>query len=268
LSGLQRTIVITGAANGIGAALSRLYAQSGANVALLDIDEVGVGEVAETCRQAGGAALPLNCDVTSIASCEAAIGAVLDAFERLDVLIANAGITHLSEFNETDLGVIRRVMEVNFFGAINITKAALPSLLENKGQIIAMSSVAGFCPLPLRTGYASSKYAVRGFFETLRTENVGNGLGVLVVCPSFVDTEIASKALGADGAPATWDRAEARGASPVADVAKKIFVAAEARKDFLAVARGAKLSYLLSRLSPQLLERLSIRRVYGDGKRF
>lgn len=96
------------------------------------------------------------------------------------MVIANAGITHLNLLENTELSVIRRVMEVNFFGAVNIAKAAPPALLTSKGQIVAMSSVAGFCPLPMRTGYAASKYAVRDFFETLRTENRNRGLGVLV----------------------------------------------------------------------------------------
>ncbi len=264
MTNVKRTVVITGAANGIGAALSQLYAKSGANVALLDLDEIRLQEVAKTCQQEGGEALAVRCDVTSYEDCERAIEKTTNRFGGVDVLIANAGVTHLSEFADTDVDIIRRVMEVNFFGAVNSAKAALPHLLESEGQIVAMSSVAGFCPLPLRTGYASSKYAVRGFFETLRAENKRKGLGVLVVFPSFVDTEIGAKALGGDGAPATWNREEAKGASSVESVAEKIFVAAEARREFLTVARGARLSYIVSRLSPRLLERLSIRKIYGS----
>jgi len=262
MTNARKTVVITGAANGIGAALSQLYANSGADLALLDLDETRLQEVAKTCQREGREVLPVRCDVTSYEDCESAIEKTTNRFGGVDILIANAGITHLSEFADADLEIIRRVMEVNFFGAVNSAKAALPHLLKSKGQIVAMSSVAGFCPLPLRTGYSASKYAVRGFFETLRAENKHKGLGILVVFPSFVDTEIGAKALGGDGAPAKWNREEARGASPVESVAEKIFVAAEARREFLTVARGARLSYFVSRLSPRLLERLSIRKVY------
>jgi NAD(P)-dependent dehydrogenase (short-subunit alcohol dehydrogenase family) len=259
-----KVVVITGAGNGIGAALARRYGASGARLALLDIDEAAAAITAEACVRDGAQARSWACDVTDLARCETVIAEVMKHFGAIDCLIANAGITHLSPFEETDVSVIRRVMEVNFYGAVNMAKACLPHLLAARGQIVVMSSVAGFCPLPMRTGYSASKYAVRGFFETLRAENRHKGLRVLVVCPSFVDTGIGTRALGGDGAAATRGRPEAKGATPTAEVADAVFRAAMAGRDFLAVARGARLSYFLSRLAPGLLERLSIRRVFSQ----
>ena len=261
-----RTVVITGGGGGIGAALAEQYAALGCNLALLDIDEAGAGRVAELCREVGVEALALHCDVTSASSCEAAIAQTRQAFGQIDVVVANAGLTHLSLFEDTELAVVRRVMEVNFFGAVNIAKASLPNVLESKGQYVVMSSVAGFCPLPMRTGYAASKYAVRGFFETLRTENRHRGLAVLIVCPSYVSSEIGNHALGGDGGRATHQRPEAKQAISAQAAASQIVRAAEKRRDFLPVAKGARLAYLLSRIAPSWLERLSTRRVISTGR--
>lgn len=260
----EKTVVITGAGGGIGAALAKQYAARGANLALLDINETAAEETAQACRALGAEALALVCDVTSFENCTDAIEKTGARFGQVDVLIANAGITHLSLFAETDLSVLRRVMEVNFFGSVNIVKAALAELLAAQGQIVVMSSVAGFCPLPMRTGYAASKYAVRGFFETLRAENRHKGLGVLIVCPSYVATDIGKNALGADGNKATYQRPEAGGAISAEDVAVKIVAAADRRRDFLPVAKGARLAYFLSRLAPSLLERISTKRIQTD----
>jgi len=260
-----RTVVITGGGGGIGAALAQQYAALGCNLALLDINEAGAERVAGLCREAGVKALALQCDVTSVSSCEAAITRTREAFGHIDVVVANAGLTHLSLFEDTELEVIRRVMEVNFFGAVNIAKASLPDLLESRGQYVVMSSVAGFCPLPMRTGYAASKYAIRGFFETLRTENRHRGLAVLIVCPSYVSSDIGNHALGGDGGRATHQRPEAKQAISAATAASQIVRAAEKRRDFLPVAKGARLAHLLSRLAPSWLERLSTRRVMPGG---
>lgn len=256
-----RTVLITGGGGGIGAALASGYATLGCNLALLDIDLEAAETASGACRDLGVEAMAVDCDATSQTACAEAVESVADRFGRLDVVVANAGITHLSFFAETELAVIRRVMEVNFFGAVNIAKASLPALLETRGQYVAMSSVAGFCPLPMRTGYAASKYAMRGFFETLRTENRHRGLGVLIVCPSYVATSIGDNALGASGARAAYQRPEAGDAIPAREAARKIVRAAERRRDFLAVGRGAGLAHVLSRLSPPWLERLSTARI-------
>ena len=104
----------------------------------------------------------------------------------------------------TEPAVIRRVMEVNFFGAVHCTRAALGDLVRTRGLIVAISSVAGFSPLIARTGYAASKHALHGFFDSLRTELVDSGVDALLVCPAFIATGIERNALGADGAPAAF----------------------------------------------------------------
>jgi NAD(P)-dependent dehydrogenase (short-subunit alcohol dehydrogenase family) len=124
-----RTVVITGAAGGIGAALARRFAREESRLALLDCDPAGVEALARELESAGAFALPLACDVTSLADCESAMKSVVSATGGIDVLVNNAGITHLGGFQDVEVDVLRRVMEVNFFGSVHCTKAALPALL-------------------------------------------------------------------------------------------------------------------------------------------
>jgi short-subunit dehydrogenase len=186
---------------------------------------------------------------------------VCDTHGGVDVLINNAGITHLGRFRDTDVAVIRKVMDVNFFGAVHCTKAALPSLLARRGQVIVLSSVAGFAPLATRTGYAASKHALHGFFDSLRAEHEAEGLRVLLVCPSFVDTAIGAHALGTDGRPASADaRSGVRGAIPPERVADAVFAASRAGRRLLLIPRQARAYYWISRLAPHLFARLMARR--------
>jgi hypothetical protein len=139
-------------------------------------------------------------------------------------------------------------MDVNFFGALNMTSVALPALLERRGQIVVMSSVAGFAPLVLRSGYAASKHALHGCFESLRAELRGNGVGVTMVCPSFVRTVGAEHALGAHGDVPTHRRTETGMPADPADLADAVFDATVRRRRLLLHSRTAKLSYLVSRV--------------------
>jgi NAD(P)-dependent dehydrogenase (short-subunit alcohol dehydrogenase family) len=263
VSGTQ-VVVISGAAGGIGAALARRWAREGARVALLDREDSS--ETAAAVEAAGGEALAIGCDVTDAALCAAAIAQVLDRWGAIDVLIANAGITHLSSFGETDPAVLARVMAVNVLGAFHITRPALESLLARRGLVIVVSSVAGFAPLADRCGYAASKHALHGLFETLRAETLGSGLDVMMVCPSFTLTDIEKHALGgslgADGhrARRTWGRQATPG-----EVADAVFEGARRRRRLLVLSATGKLSFLLSRVWPAAYERAMLRRMRRDG---
>lgn len=263
---MNKVVAITGAAAGIGAAMAQGFGGDGARLALMDV-EVGVlNALVEELAASGIEALGIPCDVTDEAACEAAARDIEARFGRLDILVNNAGITHFSSIGETDMSVLRRVMEVNFFGAAQMTRACLPALLAAKGQVIAMSSVAGFCPLPMRSGYVASKHAMKGYFETLRSEYERQGLGVLVVCPFFVDTDIGRKALSGDGQSSAPEAQEtrAKGMVTVEGVATDIVRAAGQRKKFLPVGRSARLAWMLSRIAPGLLAKLSADRVYKE----
>jgi NAD(P)-dependent dehydrogenase (short-subunit alcohol dehydrogenase family) len=259
---MQR-VVITGAAHGLGAALARRFARAGAAVAVLDVDADAAAARAHALAADGVEAIGLACDVTVPADCRRAIDAVIHRWGGFEVLVNNAGITHLGLLRDTQVGVLRRVLEVNFFGAVNCTLAALPELLARRGRVAAISSVAGFAPLATRGGYVASKHALQGFFETLRTEHLRDGLRVTLVCPSFVRTEIGRRALGPDGNPATVTRTGVDREIEPDVAADTIFRGIDAGRRLVWVGREARLAWWLAHLAPRVYERLMIRRTLG-----
>jgi NAD(P)-dependent dehydrogenase (short-subunit alcohol dehydrogenase family) len=253
-----RMVVVTGAASGIGRAIARRFAREGARLGLLDRDQVALGELA---REIGTAATALGCDVTSRAQCEHAIRELEARLGGLDVLVNNAGITHLSRFAETDPDVLRAVMEVNFFGAVHCTQAALPALVRARGLVVAISSVAGFAPLAGRAGYAASKHALEGLFESIRAELAPDGVGVLIVRPGFTETSIGAHALGGDGGSARGPRTTTgRPATPEA-VADAVHRAVRERRRRIVLTPVGHLSWWLWRLAPDLYQRIMARRL-------
>ena len=258
-----RCVVVTGAAQGLGRAIALRYAREGAGIAALDVDAEGLEALAREPLMAGRC-LALACDVTDANACERAIGAAIARFGGVDVLVANAGISHRSAFAATAPAVIRKVVEVNFFGAVNCTHAALASLRARRGGIVAISSVAGFAPLIARTGYSASKHALHGFFDTLRTEVEPLGVRVTIVCPSFTDTAIDRHALGGDGGAAPAEkRVVGRLATPE-EVADALVDGVRSRRRNVlptAVSRGA---WWLSRLAPDVYDRVMRRGQAGD----
>lgn len=259
-----KVVLVTGAAGGLGRALARAFAAAGARIAALDRDAAGAEALAAELRAQGREAQSLECDVTDAASCARAVEALMRSWGRIDVLVNNAGITHRSAYRRTDPAVTRRVMEVNFFGAVHCTRAALEALTESRGLIVVISSVAGFAPLIARTGYAAAKHALHGFFESLRTELADDGVDVLMVCPSFIDTGIDKNALGGDGAPARHGQQVVGVRARPESVAAEVLRAAASGRRLLLPGRTAKLAWWVSRLAPRYYARVMARRLRGE----
>ena len=257
----DKVVVVTGAAGGLGRALCLCFGRAGARIVALDREAAALDELLATLHQAGITAIGVPCDVTVEADCIRAMAVARQAFGAIDVLINNAGITHRSAFARTDTDVIRRVMAVNFFGALHCTHAALDELVQRRGMVIAVSSVAGFAPLVARTGYAASKHALHGFFDSLRTEVEPLGLSVLLVCPSFIQTGIEKNALGGDGLAARHPQATVGARSTPEAIADKIFRAAQRQQRLLLPDRVSRLSWWVSRLAPALYARLMVARL-------
>jgi len=262
----NRVVAITGAAGGIGSALGRHFAAQGARLALLDREGAGALALAERLAASGTQTLGLACDVTDPESCTRAFAAVEERFGGIDVLVNNAGITHVGPVAETQASVLRAVMDVNFFGAVHCTQAALPSLLARQGMVVVLSSIAGFAPLAGRAGYAASKHALHGLFESLRVECREAGLRVLLVCPGFTDTGIAAAALGPDGGPPRHVRTTTGRVATPDQVARAIVRAVQRNRRQIVLSPVGHASYWLTRLAPSLYERMMARRLLSDPK--
>ena len=262
-----KVAVVTGATGGLGRALCLAYAEAGADVGLLDLDGTDLDGVAAEVSRAGARTTSHACDVTDEDGCHAAVRAVVGELGGVDVLVNNAGITQRSAFADTSTAVYRRVMEVNFFGSLHCTRAALPSLTRRRGQIAVISSVAGFAPLLGRTGYAASKYALRGFFGSLAAELRGDGVGVTMVHPTFIDTGLDRRALGEDGGVTHHPQSRVGQQLTPDPVARAIVRATARRQRPLVLGRGGPVSRMIHAHAPGLYERIMARSLRGELQR-
>ncbi|MBR9814681.1 SDR family oxidoreductase [bacterium] len=252
-----KAVWITGASAGIGEALAIAFADAGCRLLLSARRADALARVAERCAAAPDVqVLPL--DVTDPAAVDAALAKAESLIGPIDVLVNNAGVTQRSSAAKTDMAVYRSLMEVNYFGAVALTRAVLPGMLERgQGQIVAMSSVAGKVGAPLRTGYCGAKHALVGYCDALRAEVHDRGVRVLVVCPGFVKTDISYAALKADGsAHATMDDDQAAGV-PAEQVAARTLRAIEQGDEEILVGGKETLAVSLKRVAPGLLNKLT-----------
>jgi len=260
-----RCVVITGAAGGLGRALVDAFLQAGAQVLAVDRDAGALATLRHATAESAALATAV-CDITVQDACDVAVAQAVARWGGIDVLVNNAGISHRSLFAGTDPAVIRRVMEVNFFGAVHMTHAALPHITARCGVVAAISSVAGYAPLLGRTGYCASKHALHGFFDTLRAEVQDQGVQVTLICPSFIATGIGAAALGGSGASAASPRLTTGGESAPEDIARQIVAALAHGRAQLLPDRTSRLAWWLSRLAPSLYARTMKRRVGPEFK--
>jgi short-subunit dehydrogenase len=195
----DKIIIITGASSGIGEALVHEFAKQGSKIVLAARNELKILQIEKELNEKGMTVIAITTDVSRESDCKHLIETTIDRFGSVDILINNAGISMKALFHEADLQVLRRLMDVNFWGTVYCTRYALPYLVRSKGSLVAVSSIAGFNGLPGRSGYSASKFAIHGLMETIRIENLKNGLHVMVVAPGFTASEIRKHALLADG---------------------------------------------------------------------
>ena len=252
----DKVVMVTGGASGIGLATCMEFAKKGAKIAMLDMDTPALEKQKQAFLTAGltkgSDILTIECDVTSQKACQSATNQVLKQFDQIDILFNNAGITQRGSFEKTKTSVFKKVMDVNFFGALYCTKAALPSLIKSKGSIIVNESIAGVAPLLGRTGYSASKHALHGLFTSLRCELRPKGVHVMIVCPGFIKTNLQKRALGSDGKIATHEQVIIGKTETAENVAKQIINSIIKKKPILIMTLMGKIAYLVHRLSPML----------------
>jgi len=195
----DKVVIVTGASSGIGEAVAREFARNGSRVVLAARSEAKLSAITNDINSTGGEAIFIKTDVSIEAECKQLIEKTIEKFAGIDILVNNAGLSMRAAFLDVDVNVLHRLMNVNFWGTVYCTKFALPYLLKSKGSLIGVSSVAGFHGLPGRTGYSASKFAMHGFLETIRIENLKTGLHVMIIAPGFTSTDIRKHALTADG---------------------------------------------------------------------
>ncbi|MEE2996665.1 MAG: SDR family oxidoreductase [Pseudomonadota bacterium] len=258
---LDSVIWITGASSGIGAEMAMQFYAEGAHLVMSSRDRTALKSVGSTCNGLGEI-LILPLDVTDEKAVIAAAQQVIDRFGRVDVLVNNAGLTQRSLIAETSLDVYRRIMDVNFFGPLLMTKAVLPAMLDMEaGQIVCVTSVAGKYGSPMRSGYNAAKHAAHGFFESLREEVSAHGISVTLILPGAVKTNVSLNALCGDGSRYNkMDPFLAMGMEP-AECARRTLNAIHGRKREVMIATGvARRNVWLKRLSPALLSWVTRRR--------
>lgn len=252
----NKTVLITGASSGIGMALAREFASLGSNIVMGARSEDKLAELAGELSAKGAETVWRHTDVSSEDDCRALVEAGAERFGGIDVCICNAGISMRAIYDDVDMSVIHRLMDVNFWGTAYTVKYALPYIQKSHGSIVGVSSVAGFHGLPGRTGYSASKYAMQGLLETIRIENLKKVVHVMIAAPGFTASNVRFSALTADGSP--------QGASPrqedkmmtAEEAAHRIVRGIARRKREVVMDFNGKATKFIKKFCPALLDRL------------
>jgi short-subunit dehydrogenase len=257
-----RRIILTGASEGIGRALALELAARGARIALAARDRERLESLAQECRGRGGEALAVPTDITNQQDLDWLVTETAKVFGGIDMVVHNAGITMWSRFDALqDLEIFERLIEVNYLAPVRLTALTLPHLRESRGLIVAVASLAGLTGVPERSGYAASKHAMVGFFDSLRIELAGSGVDVTVVAPDFVVSEIHRRAIGPDGEPLGASPMMQAKIMPAAECARRIADAMERRQRMLLMSARGRLGRWLKLLAPSVIDRMAARAI-------
>lgn len=258
-----KVVVVTGGTDGIGKAMVNKLINEGAKVVTCGRDYDKLYQL--QTLYAGQPLLAVPADVSNETDCKNLIEQGLNFFGSIDILINNAGISMRALFSETELDTIRRLMDINFWGAVYCTKYALPHILKNKGTIAAVSSIAGYRGLPGRSGYSASKFALQGWMEALRTELLHSGVNVMWVCPGFTQSNIRNVALNKNSQPQGESPLDESSLMSADECAFHILKAIEKRKRTLVLTPKGKETILLNRVAPEMADKMIYKFFFKDG---
>ncbi|NPA34860.1 MAG: SDR family oxidoreductase [Chlorobi bacterium] len=256
----SKTIVVTGSTSGIGRAIAFEFGRHGWNVVINGRRQEAIDETVETLEKQGIRAVGVKADVSNEEKAKHLIEEAVKHFGQIDCLVNNAGISMRALFEDAGPEIIRKIMDINFFGTIYCTYYALPHLRKTKGTIVGISSIAGYVGLPARTGYSASKFAMNGYLESLRIELKPTGVNVIIVSPGFTATAIRYRALTEKGTAQETTPIDEKKADRPENVAKAVYEAVIKRKREVILTGEGKLTVLFKKCFPSILERLVFKR--------
>jgi short-subunit dehydrogenase len=260
----NKVVVITGGSDGIGKALIEAIIPLGAKVATCGRNHDKIYKLQVEYSHVLMHAVA--CDVSNEDECRRFIESTIETFGGIDILINNAGISMRALFMDSATEVTRKVMEINFLGAVYCTKYALPSILERQGTVVGVSSTAGYRGLPGRSAYSASKFALQGWLESLRTELLKTGVNVMWVCPGFTASNIRHAALDSKGQAVGQSVLDEGKIMTAEECAHHILRAIEKRKRTIVLTFTGKVTVLINKFFPSLADRLTYNYYYKKGE--
>ena len=252
----NKVVIITGATSGIGYACARYFAQQGCHIVIAARNEEKLKRIGSELKSLYGNCLAVPTDVAIETECKNLIQKTIETFGCIDILINNAGISMRALLNDVSLNVMHQVMDINFFFFFNCTKYALPYLIKSQGSVVGVSSIAGKKGLPARCAYSASKFAMEGFLESVRIENLKNNLHVLVAAPGYTASNIRNTALNKDGQQQEESPLDESKLMKPETVAYEIYNAVLHRKRDLVLTTNGKLTVLLNKFFPAWMDKI------------
>jgi len=254
----EKVVIVTGASSGIGLATARYFGMKGSSVVMAARNGEKIKKIEADLLDRGMDVYAVATDVRKEDDCRRLIDKTVERYGRIDILINNAGISMRAVFGEMTLDVFHLVMQTNFWGTVYCTKYALPYLLDRRGTVAGVSSLAGFQALPGRTAYTASKFAMHGFLDTLRLEYRRQGLHVFLIAPGFTSTNIRYTALTASGTPQGSSPRREKTMQTPEHVAKRIYHGILNRRRLMVLSSIGKFTFIMRKLSPRLMDRLTL----------
>jgi dehydrogenase/reductase SDR family protein 7B len=252
----DKVVIITGGSSGIGKALAEAFGGEGSKVLITGRNKEELDKAVSELKGKGITISGLQADVTMEEDNRRMAEEAIRQYGTIDILINNAGISMRALFSEVDLQVVKKVMDINFYGVLYATKYCLPEITKNKGSVVGISSIAGFRGLPGRTGYSASKFALNGFLEVLRTELLKTGVHVLTACPGFTASNIRKRSLTKDGSQQGESPRQEEKMMTAEECARHIYRATVKRKRTLVLTAQGKLVVFLNKWLPALADKL------------
>jgi short-subunit dehydrogenase len=252
----EKVVVITGGSSGIGKALAREFGTHGSKILITGRNKENLDKVVDELRKSGIEITGLQADVSCEEDNKRMAEEAIKQYGQIDVLVNNAGISMRALFEDVDMEVLKKVMDINFYGVLYATKFCLPHIIKSKGTIVGISSVAGYRGLPGRAGYSASKFALNGFLEVLRTELYKKGVNVLTASPGYTSSNIRKRSLTKDGSAQGESPRDENSMMSAEECAHHIYKATVKRRKILILTVQGKLTVFMNKWFPIFADKI------------